>query len=167
MIFHSPFQYHFTLSLTPLAPNVENLLYGTYIPNQKYDPIRISVVCDITKIWWKPPISKILRIFTLHNNNAEKLLTNRYKNYCLINNQVTDPFCISNEVIDFSESIFFFIFTILQFLQFFLRSWKYRFWKKNRGYNRETVRSITRKILVHDMESCDKSISKIRIRFVS
>ena len=43
---------------------------------------------------------------------------------------------------------------------FFWRLWKYRFWKKNRGYNR--VSSITRKILVCDMESCHKNLSKIR-----
>ena len=36
------------------------------------------------------------------------------------------------------------------------------FEKKYRGYNRATVSSITRKILVCDMESWYKNISKIR-----
>ena len=45
----------------------------------------------------------------LHNNNAKKLLTNsQKKNSYLINNQVTHPFDISNEFIDFLESIWIF-----------------------------------------------------------
>ena len=28
-------------------------MYGTYIPYKKFDPIKISVVRDITKIWKK------------------------------------------------------------------------------------------------------------------
>ena len=28
-------------------------MYGSYILNQKFDSIRISVLCDMTKIWKK------------------------------------------------------------------------------------------------------------------
>ena len=64
---------------------------------------------------------------------------------CSINNQVMYPFFISKEFIDFSESkrislIFFYVFqnTVCE---------------KNCSYNHATVSSITRKILVCDMES--------------
>ena len=40
-----------------------------------------------------------------------------------------------------------------KFFQFYLHFWKYRFWKKS---------LITRKILVCDIESWSKKISKIR-----
>ena len=49
-----------------------------------------------------------------------------------------------------------------EFFQFFLRLWKYRFRKKNWGYYRATVGSITQKILVSDIESFNRNISKIR-----
>ena len=45
----------------------------------------------------------MLRTFNLHNKNAGT------QNICLINNQVTYPFFISNEYIDFSESIWIFL----------------------------------------------------------
>ena len=48
-----------------------------------------------------------------------------------------------------------------EFFQFFL-FFKIPFLRKNRGYNRATVSSIPRKILVCDMESWYKNISKIR-----
>ena len=43
----------------------------------------------------------------------------------------------------------------------FSRFSKYRFWKKNRAYNRATVSSITQKILLCDMESWYKNITNI------
>ena len=53
------------------------MMYATYVPNQKFDSIRISVVRDIIKILKKSPMSKMSRTFILHNNSAEILLTNR------------------------------------------------------------------------------------------
>ena len=74
------------------------------------------------------------------------------QNNCLINNQVTCPFFISNEFIDFSESVWIFVFQNTVFE------------KKNWGFKRATVSSITRKILeISVMESWYKNISKIRI----
>ena len=116
-------------------------MYGTYIPNKKFDSTRISVLCDIKKIWKKLPTLKMSRKFILHNNNVE-VIKKLQKNNCLINNQVTFPFFISNESIDFSEFIW--------ILQFFSLLWKYSFC------------TITCKILVCNMVSCDKNISKIR-----
>ena len=49
-----------------------------------------------------------------------------------------------------------------EFFQFFLRLWKYFFWKTNWGYIHATVCSITQKIVIRNMESCYKKISKIR-----
>ena len=88
-------------------------MYGTYIPNKKFDSTRISVLCDIKKIWKKLPTLKMSRKFILHNNNAE-VIKKLQKNNCLINNQVTFPFFISNESIDFSEFIW-----IFQFFHFY------------------------------------------------
>ena len=48
--------------------------------------IRISVLCDITKICKKSPILTTSRQYILHNNNAGKLLTN-CKKKIPINNQ--------------------------------------------------------------------------------
>ena len=48
----------------------------------------------------------------------------------------------------------------MNFFNFFC-FWKYRYRKKNWGYNRATVNSVTQKILVSDMESCEKNIPKI------
>ena len=47
-----------------------------YIPSQKFDSIRISELGDITKIFEKPTILKISKLYILHNNNADNLLTN-------------------------------------------------------------------------------------------
>ena len=49
-----------------------------------------------------------------------------------------------------------------EIFQFFLHSWKYRFWKKL-DYNRAAISLITRKILVCDVEYCKKKTSIIRI----
>ena len=48
-------------------------MYHTYIPNQKFDLTRISVLRAITKIRNKSPISKISRTLFLHNSLAKKL----------------------------------------------------------------------------------------------
>ena len=48
------------------------------------------------------------------------------------------------------------------FFKIFLRFRKYCFRRKNRGYKRKTISSITWKIFESDMESCYKNISKIR-----
>ena len=45
-------------------------------------------------MWIKSAISKMSKTFILHNNDAEKLLTNWLKNNWWMNNQVTDPFSI-------------------------------------------------------------------------
>ena len=46
----------------------------TYTPSQKVDLLRISVFCDIKKIWKKSTILKMSKIFILYNNKAKKLL---------------------------------------------------------------------------------------------
>ena len=59
-------------------------MYGTFIPNEKLDSIRISVFSDIfVKNMKQSPISKLSRTFILHNNNAEKLLLHRIKKIIL------------------------------------------------------------------------------------
>ena len=49
-------------------------MYGMYIPNQKFDFIRISVFAIQQKSGKKSLISKMSRTFILHNINAEKLI---------------------------------------------------------------------------------------------
>ena len=44
-------------------------VYGTYIPNQKFDSSKISVLCDLTKIEIKSSILILSKKFILHNNN--------------------------------------------------------------------------------------------------
>ena len=44
------------------------------------------------------------------------------------------------------------------FFQFFLPLQKYRFWKKNWGYNHATVSLITRKILMCVIKFCDQNM---------
>ena len=51
-----------------------SILYDTYIPNRKFNSIRISVIRDTTIILKKSIILKMWRKFILHNN-SEKLLT--------------------------------------------------------------------------------------------
>ena len=46
----------------------------------------------------------------MHNSYAKNFSTNCQKNHCSINNQVTYPFSISNEFIDFLEVIWIFSF---------------------------------------------------------
>ena len=72
------------------------------------------------------------------------------KKNCLIDNQVTYGFFISNEFIDFSKS-FFSIFSTLM---------KISILKKIQDYNRATVSSIIWKILVCDMEYRNKIYPK-------
>ena len=43
-------------------------------------------------------------MYILRNNNAEKLLTNRQKNNCYINNQVTYPFSFQMNLFIFQIS---------------------------------------------------------------
>ena len=114
-------------------------MHDTYIPNQKFDSNRISVIryiIKIRKIWtivqilWtsiflytkhaKPKPYRILIVTKMINKIVKKKLSN---------NQVTYLIFISNEFIDFSESIF--IFSI--FFYFFVKTY---------DCNRETVSSI-------------------------
>ena len=58
--------------LNPLCLRID----GTYIPKQKFDLIRISVLHDVTIIWKKSHISNMSKKIIFHNNIAKKLLTN-------------------------------------------------------------------------------------------
>ena len=49
-----------------------------------------------------------------------------------------------------------------EFFQFFFTYMKILFLKKNRGYKRRIVSSITQKILLCNVESCYENISEIR-----
>ena len=49
----------------------------------------------------------------------------------------------------------------MNFFNFF-STFKYRFREKYWGYNRATGSLITRKILMYNIDFCDKNISKIR-----
>ena len=77
------------------------MLY-VYTLSKKIDTIRISVIRDIKKIFKKindiEDVKKRCQKM-LHNNNAEKLWTNRKKKHSFIN-----PFFIPNQFIDFSAS---------------------------------------------------------------
>ena len=109
-------------------------MYGTYIPNQYFNALRISVFRDITKIWKKfTHIQKVKNIYL----NIIIIILKSYQyngkhNYSSINNPVTYPFFISNEFIDFSES--------MKKFSVFLRFSKYRLWK--------TIEIITVQLLV-------------------
>ena len=54
-------------------------MYGTYIPHQKFDLIKNSVLRDVTKIRKKSSVLKISKTFILYYNNIEQLLRNRRK----------------------------------------------------------------------------------------
>ena len=73
------------------AIKYSRILY-VYTPSQKFNTIRILELLDIIKIWKKSTILKMSKTFILHNNKAEKLLSNRQKNNCPIKNQVTYTF---------------------------------------------------------------------------
>ena len=62
-----------------------------------------------------------------------------------MNNQVFYPFSLQINLLILQNPYEFFL--------FFLRFWKYHFGQKNSGYNRATVSSKTRKILVCDIKS--------------
>ena len=75
------------------------IMNSTYIFNQEFDSIWISVFLDITKIGIKLLLLKMWRTFISHHNyNARKLLRNRKRSNCFINNQGTYPLSISNEL---------------------------------------------------------------------
>ena len=46
---------------------------GTYIPNQKFDLMRILLLHDIAEVWNG---NQLRQRCQKHNNNEEKLLTN-------------------------------------------------------------------------------------------
>ena len=49
------------------------MIYAIYVYKEKFDSIKISVLRDVRKIWKTSSVSKMLRKFILHHNNAEKL----------------------------------------------------------------------------------------------
>ena len=71
----------------------------TYIPNEKFDLIRISVLRDIIKAWKKLPISKKTRLFVFHNVINNKLV----KKYLFNKQSGNLSFFIANEFIDFQN----------------------------------------------------------------
>ena len=89
----------------------------------------------------------MLRTFVLHNNNAEKFMKNwlNGKN-CWINNQVSAPF------FNFKWIYLFFRIHMIFFSIFYVYKTIVLEKKKNTLYH-ATPRSITRKIVVCDVES--------------
>ena len=59
------------LLITPVI--LLRILY-VYTPSQKFNKIRISVFCDIIKIWKKSIVLKMSKTYILHNNNVENFL---------------------------------------------------------------------------------------------
>ena len=82
---------------------------------QKFDSIRISLLCDITKIWKKSTILKMLKTYVLHNNNSKKVSKICQKNNCFINNQMTYCFLFQINLLIFQNPY--------EFLNFFSKFW--------------------------------------------
>ena len=90
-------------------------------PKLQYNQNFSSSPCN--KNLKKSIILKKSKTYILHNNNNAEKLFKKCKKKCPINNQVTYLFFISNEFIDFSESIWIFsiFFTFLKIVKnFFL-----------------------------------------------
>ena len=74
-----------------------------HIPNQKFHSTQIPILRDITEIWRKSTILSMIYqvIVIMHNNNVEN-------NNKIIMIMSSYRFFISNQFIDFSESIWIF-----------------------------------------------------------
>ena len=94
-------------------------MYGTYIPNQKFDLMNILGFHVITKIW-KLSILKTSRTVILHHDNSEKLSINwqKKKNWPK-NNQVIYSILFQINLLIFQHPNRFFL-----FLRFFFKFWK-------------------------------------------
>ena len=55
--------------------NCDSLLRMLYVytPSQKFDTIRVSILCDIIKIWKKLTILKMSKTYILHNSLRKEL----------------------------------------------------------------------------------------------
>ena len=87
-------------------------MYGTYIPNQQFNLIRISVLHNIKKCLKKiEQIKDVTKIITM--KKSYYLIC---KNYCPIHNQVTYFFIsiINLSIIQYPYTFFQFVFTVLK-----------------------------------------------------
>ena len=101
-------------------------MHVTYITNQKFDSIRISVLHDPTKIWKKSPMSQTMSTVSLNFLDNLEFKNNRTYMKCLV--------LLKNNLNDFWNF----------FLQFFIQikkcineillmiiEWKFHRWYKN------------------------------------
>ena len=100
-------------------------MHITYVPNQRFHSIRISVLRDATKIWKNYLYHRCqehLFCIIIMPKGYQKI----GKKKISINNQVTYPFFSPNEFIDFSESIWIFpIFFKFMTIPFSKKNWGY------------------------------------------